>query len=265
MKYYWLKLDKNFFQQHDVRMIESLPDGKEMLLFYIKLLAESVSHEGDLRFSDDVAYDNGMLAGITSTDITIVDKAMALFTKLKLVEVKEDETITMNEVKSLIGKDDSAAMSNRERQARYRERQKVTETVTEALRPVTSPLQNNVRDKRLENRINNNIYCAEVEEVLTYFNQVCGTHYRSDANKKVIKARLEEKFTVDDCKKVIDKKHKSWAKDERMVAYLRPETLFAKSHFESYLNEQEAKPKSSKFSDIDTHNYDFSELERILT
>ena len=252
MKYYWLKLDKNFFQQHDVRMIESLPDGKEMLLFYIKLLAESVSHEGDLRFSDDVAYDNGMLAGITSTDITIVDKAMALFTKLKLVEVKEDETITMNEVKSLIGKDDSAAMSNRERQARFRERHsndKVTqETVTKPLRTVTS-----------------NAYSNEVETVLNYFNEKCGTHYRSDANKKVIKARLEEKFTVDDCKKVIDKKHKSWAKDEKMVAYLRPETLFAKSHFESYLNEQEARPKSSKFSDIDTHNYDFNELERILT
>lgn len=267
MKYYWLKLDKNFFQQHDIRLIESMKKGKEILLFYIKLLAESVSHEGDLRFSDGIPYDNEMLAGITNTNKKVVDEAMEVFYQLGLVTYQDDETITMNEVKSLIGRDDSAAKSNRERQARYRERQKVTETVTEAvteaLRDVTSPLQNNVRDKSIEIR-DNNIYSAETESVLEYLNQVCGTRYRSDASKKVIKARLEDKFTVDDCKTVVDKKYRAWKDDPKMIKFLRPETLFAKSHFESYLNEKDVVP-GGKFNKIDSHNYDFNELERILT
>ena len=34
-KYYWLKLDRNFFKRHDIRIIEDMPDGKEYVLFYL--------------------------------------------------------------------------------------------------------------------------------------------------------------------------------------------------------------------------------------
>ena len=55
--YYWLKLSKNFFDNHKIRVIEGLPNGKDYILFYLKLMCESTSHEGTLRFSDDIPYD----------------------------------------------------------------------------------------------------------------------------------------------------------------------------------------------------------------
>ena len=78
-----------------------------------------------------------------------------------------------------------------------------------------------------------------VKEVIDYLNQKAGTKYRATtaATKRLVGARLKEGFTVDDCKKVIDNKVADWLADEKMKNYLRPNTLFQASKFESYLNE----------------------------
>ena len=83
-----------------------------------------------------------------------------------------------------------------------------------------------------------------VTEVIDYLNQKAGTKYRATtaATKRLVGARLKEGFTVDDCKKVIDNKVADWLTDEKMKNYLRPNTLFQASKFESYLNET---PKKS--------------------
>lgn len=79
-------------------------------------------------------------------------------------------------------------------------------------------------------------------DVITYLNQVVGAKYttRSKSTNEKITARLREGHTVDDFKTVIDKKYAQWGNDPKMAQYLRPETLFAASHFESYLNEKPA-------------------------
>jgi predicted phage replisome organizer len=70
-KYYWLKLDRNFFKRHDIRVIESMDNGKDYVLFYLKLLVESIDHEGQLRFSQTIPYDEKMLATITNMNVDI--------------------------------------------------------------------------------------------------------------------------------------------------------------------------------------------------
>ena len=55
-KFYWLKLDKDFFKRHDIKIIESMPNGKDYILFYLKLLCESLDHDGSLRFNDQIPY-----------------------------------------------------------------------------------------------------------------------------------------------------------------------------------------------------------------
>ena len=102
-KFYWLKLKRDFFKRHDIRIIEAMPNGKDYILFYLKLLLESIDHEGELRFSDAIPYNDQMLSVITNTNIDIVRSAMKLFIELKLVEIKSDETIYMEEVSKMIG------------------------------------------------------------------------------------------------------------------------------------------------------------------
>lgn len=76
-----------------------------------------------------------------------------------------------------------------------------------------------------------------ISNIVEYLNLVLGTNYRPTTKKTrdCIKARLNEKFTVDDFKTVIDKKAKEW-KGTDMEIYLRPETLFG-NKFEGYLNQ----------------------------
>ena len=118
-KYYWLKLKRDFFKRHDIRIIESADNGKDYILFYLKLLLESIDHEGQLRFSDIIPYDEKMLSIITNTNIDIVKSAMKIFTELKMIEVMEDQTIYMNEVQNMIGMESEIA----ERMRNYRKNQ----------------------------------------------------------------------------------------------------------------------------------------------
>lgn len=86
-------------------------------------------------------------------------------------------------------------------------------------------------------------------DVLDYLNDKAGTRFRSvESNIKYINARMKDGYTVDDLKAVIDKKVKEW-KGTDFQRFLRPETLFNATKFETYLNGLEAVEKPNKNAD----------------
>lgn len=117
-KYYWLKLKRDFFKRHDIRIIEEMPNGKDYILFYLKLLLESIDHEGSLRFSDTIPYNEQMLSVVTHTNIDIVRSAMKLFVELNMMSICDDKTIYMNEVEKLIGSETKWAEKKRLQRAK---------------------------------------------------------------------------------------------------------------------------------------------------
>lgn len=102
-RYYWLKLKRDFFKRHDIQIIEAMQNGKDYVLFYLKLLVESVDHDGNLRFSDTIPYNEQMLSTITNTNIDTVRTAMKILESLHLVEVLDDQTIYMEETQKMVG------------------------------------------------------------------------------------------------------------------------------------------------------------------
>ena len=102
-KYYWLKLQKDFFKRHDIRIIEDMPNGKDYILFYMKLLVESISHEGELRFNETIPYNEQMLSTITNTNIDIVRSAVKIFSQLHLMDYFDDGTFFMKETEKMLG------------------------------------------------------------------------------------------------------------------------------------------------------------------
>ena len=93
------------------------------------------------------------------------------------------------------------------------------------------------------NTSKNNTYLNNTSnDILSYFNEKMGKNLKmTDSLKKLIHGRLNEGFTLEDFKKVIDTKYAQWHKDIKMKQYLRPSTLFAPSHFQEYLNEDARK------------------------
>jgi len=90
-----------------------------------------------------------------------------------------------------------------------------------------------------------------IHEVIVHLNKRSGAHYRTDSivTLRLIRARYNENYRLEDFVKVIDTKCKQW-KGTKMALYMRPSTLFAKSHFEEYLQECVMDgPKEIEFSE----------------
>ena len=104
-----------------------------------------------------------------------------------------------------------------------------------------------MQDLRQSNTSNKTVTNTSKEiyvEIVDYLNAKAGTRYKAStaSTHRLIKARLNEGFTIEDFKAVIDKKCNEWLTDSKMEQYLRPETLFG-TKFEGYLN---AKPQQSQ-------------------
>jgi uncharacterized phage protein (TIGR02220 family) len=103
----------------------------------------------------------------------------------------------------------------------------------------------NGNENRNENR-NEDINTNEIREIIEDLNLVCSTEFKhtSDKTRKLIKARLNEKYTIEDFKKVHRNKFADWGNNPDMVKFLRPETLYG-TKFEGYLNEKQ-QPKQQE-------------------
>ena len=130
-KYYWLKLRRDFFKRHDIRIIEEMPNGKDYILFYLKLLLESIDHGGELRFNETIPYNEQMLSVITNTNIDLVRSAMKVFVQLKMIEVMDDETIYMAEVMKMTGSETASAERVRKHRAKLTEKQALLQSNTD--------------------------------------------------------------------------------------------------------------------------------------
>lgn len=95
--------------------------------------------------------------------------------------------------------------------------------------------------------VNGNVKKISIEEIkgiIEYLNLKTNSHYKytTDKTQSLIKARINDGFTLNDFKIVIDNKCEEWIGTE-FEKFLRPETLFS-NKFESYLNQRNtAKPK----------------------
>lgn len=74
-------------------------------------------------------------------------------------------------------------------------------------------------------------------EIIEYLNLKTGSKFKPTTKPYVqaIRSRLKEGYTVNDFKTVIDKKCREW-QGTKLEKYLTPKTLFAPSHFDTYLN-----------------------------
>ena len=153
-KYYWLKLKRDFFKRHDIRIIEEMPNGKDYILFYLKLLLESIDHDGNLRFSETIPYNEQMLSVVTNTNVDIVRSAMKMFVELNMMDILDDQTIFMTEVEKLIGCETEWAKKKR----LYREqRASLTEGTSEGQKRTLSDKSKSIeiekdKDKEKENK-----------------------------------------------------------------------------------------------------------------
>lgn len=286
-KYYYLKLKEDFFESDEMILLESLPDGYLYSNILMKLYVRSLRNEGKLMVNDKIPYNAQMIATVTRHQVGTVEKALSIFQELKLIEVLDNGAIYMSDIQNFIGKSSTEADRKREYRSRIEAEKtallgQMSEQETGQMSDQTSgqmtgqmsdnsPPEN--RDKRLENRSNNIVEKESrqntIKEIVEYLNLKTKKNFKAGtkATQRHISARLEEGYSLEDFKNVIDKKVREWQGTE-MDQYLRPETLFG-TKFEGYLNQSDKpvtsrqKSKSTnKFHNFEQRTYDYEALEQ---
>ena len=222
-----------------------MPEADAIIVIWFKLLcmAGKQNNNGVFMLNDRIAYTEEMLATIFRKPLNVVRLALATFEQYGMIEVIDNViTIPNWEKHQNIEKLETIKEQTRKRVAEHRKRQKekllaltnVTQNVT---------LRNDIEEDKEEDKNKNNI----IKYIVEYLNLKTNSSYRysSDRTRRTINARLNEGYTLDDFKKVIDIKTTQWLGDQKMEQYLRPETLFG-GKFESYLNTKLPNQKEQK-------------------
>lgn len=88
----WIKLDVNIFDNRKIRLLESMPDGSQMALIWLKLLclAGQVNDNGMIYVTPDVAFTDQTLATMFNCSVTNINLALTAFEQFGMIEVVDD-------------------------------------------------------------------------------------------------------------------------------------------------------------------------------
>ena len=112
--YFWLKIDKKFFDNIFIKRLKTVPGGYTMTVIYIRLMLESLESDCILYYEgyfDNLKEELALKLDVSEDDI---DMTMAYFTKCGLIQIDEDKNAELPQAKALIESETNWANYKRE-------------------------------------------------------------------------------------------------------------------------------------------------------
>ena len=277
--YFWLKVDKKFFDNLFIKRLKNMPGGYTMTVIYIRLMLESLEDDCILYYEgyfDSLVQELALKLDVSEDDINMT---VAYFTKCGLIQIDDDGHATLSQAKAMVESETNWAKYKREQRKNSQNLPKLENVQKLEIVSNSCPTEKEIEiDKELELELELKLdkeYIVEqnspteqsseyifpewldensikdLEKTknkelwipIVYLNQVANKRYKFvDKTKKFLLARFNEGYTLEDFKQVIDIKTAEWKDSPEFSKYLRPETLFG-SKFDGYLNQ---KPKIAK-------------------
>ena len=239
-RYYWIKLQEGVFNSKRIKKLRKIAGGDTYTIIYLKMQLLSLKTGGILTytglensFAEELALD-------LDEDAANVAVTLNYLLSCGLMETSDDIEYFLPYVEENTGSEGSSAKRMRDK----RKREKIQEA-SHCYGEIEKEKEIELEiEKELEIENISSSFCRDIETIVSYLNLRAGSAYKTTTRKtrELIRARMNEGFTVDDFRTVIDNKVAEWGKPPRsgekdMRKYLRPETLFG-TKFESYLNEK---------------------------
>ena len=277
--YFWLKVDKKFFDNLFIKRLKHMPGGYTMTVIYIRLMLESLEDDCILYYEgyfDNLVQELALKLDVSEDDINMT---VAYFTKCGLIQIDDDGHATLSQAKAMVESETNWAKYKRDQRKNSQNLPKLENVQNKKTISNSCPTEIEIElDKELEQDLKldiNKEYIVEgtspneqsssftfptwLEETaikdlektkhkelwipIVYLNQVANKRYKFvDKTKRLLLARFKEGYTLEDFKQVIDIKTAEWKDSPEFSKYLRPETLFG-TKFDGYLNQ---KPKTIK-------------------
>ena len=268
--YFWLKVDKKFFDNLFIKRLKNMPGGYTMTVIYIRLMLESLEDDCILYYEgyfDNLVQELALKLDVSEDDINMT---VAYFTKCGLIQIDDDGHATLSQAKAMVESETNWAKYKREQRKNSQDLPKLENVQNK--KTISNSCPTEIEKENRVSSKSNNLYLDNIlsgnpdynfptwlEETaikdlektkykelwipIVYLNQVANKRYKFvDKTKRLLLARFKEGYTLEDFKQVIDIKTAEWKDSPEFSKYLRPETLFG-SKFDGYLNQ---KPKTIK-------------------
>ena len=111
-KYYYIKLKDSYFDQDNIKVLESMKNGHIYSLIIIKLYLKASKTDGQLMMTQRIPYDPNnvsILANVIGHDVDHVKEAIRLGVQLDLIKIIDGKEIWMTEIQNMIGKSSTEA------------------------------------------------------------------------------------------------------------------------------------------------------------
>lgn len=270
--YFWLKVDKKFFDNLFIKRLKNMPGGYTMTVIYIRLMLESLEDDCILYYEgyfDSLVQELALKLDVSEDDINMT---VAYFTRCGLIQIDDDGHATLSQAKAMVESETNWSKYKREQRKQAPNVARLENVQNSWTNSNLCPTEIEIEKENRVNSKSNNLYLDNIlsgnpdftfptwlEEnarkdlektkhkelwiPIAYLNQVANKRYKFvDKTKRLLLARFKEGYTLEDFKQVIDIKTAEWKDSPEFSKYLRPETLFG-SKFDGYLNQ---KPKTIK-------------------
>lgn len=213
--YFWLKVDKKFFDNVFIKRLKNMNGGYAMTVIYIRLMLESLE-------SDCILYYDGFLESLVEElaiklDVSEddINMTMAYFTKCGLIQIDTEGNAELLQAKAMLEQETNQAQYMRE----YRKRQKLKNdnsyNVSQKDNVVNEPLTTCKIEIDIEKEIehksknksknqNKNNATADFSEIYSYYQQEIGVLSPNQAEQLADYIKLDN-FEPELLKRAIDK------------------------------------------------------------
>lgn len=168
-RYYWLKLEENYFDLKVQKAMRKLPGGSDMLICYLKLQLKYLSKCGLIEYQGICKNVYEEIALDIDEPINTVTETVQLLEKWNVIEQTQNNDLYITEMQPRIGsKSDSAV-----RVAKFREKQKML-LCNNDVTNCNSIKEKIKEDKSIEDKIKkreDNSIDNDINEMLSKYNQ----------------------------------------------------------------------------------------------
>lgn len=169
--YFWLKIDKKFFDNIFIKRLKTVPGGYTMTVIYIRLMLESLGSDCILYYEgyfDNLKEELALKLDVSEDDI---DMTMAYFTKCGLIQVDEDKNAELPQAKALVESETNWANYKREQRKKAKLEEVQPSLTISNLCPTEIEIE---KEKEIEEEIEKKTSSAPTAEISNYYQKRIG-------------------------------------------------------------------------------------------
>ena len=180
-KYYYMRLKENFFDDDNMLILESMPDGYLYSNILLKLYLRSLKDDGRLMLNGRIPYNPQMLATVTRHQIGTVERAINIFKDLGLIEILDNGAIYMMDIQNYIGESSSEGDRKRLQRKRVENEKKALESGQMSNKYLDKyPPEIEIEKEREDKKASSRFIPPTLEEVSAF---IAENNYRVNAEK----------------------------------------------------------------------------------